>query len=129
MITRELLRLLRNDLPMAYTLKRLGDRAPANKIVEGRCRFVCLYCGEWEATVNPRNNLAHCFNCRKNTNNIDLLVELDHNFLQAVETLKHWLKLYQKERLSTAQVERKQRRERQIKQAQTINQILREYYS
>ena len=28
------------------------------------------------AAVNPRNNLAHCFSCQKNLNNIDLLLEL-----------------------------------------------------
>ena len=44
------------------------------------------------ATVNPRNNLAHCFCCKKNLNNIDLLIELDYDFLAAVALLERWLK-------------------------------------
>ena len=47
------------------------------------------------ATVNPRNNLAHCFACQKNLNNIDLLMALDYDFLSAVTLLDRWLKQYQ----------------------------------
>ena len=45
---------------------------------EGYFRFLCPHCGEMRATVNPRNNLAHCFSCKKNLNNIDLLMTLDY---------------------------------------------------
>ena len=55
-------------------------------------RFVCPNCGEQRATVNPRNNLAHCFCCKKNLNNIDLLIELDYDILAAVALLERWLK-------------------------------------
>jgi hypothetical protein len=44
---------------------------------EGYFRFLCPHCGEMRATVNPRNNLAHRFCCKKNLNNIDLLMTLD----------------------------------------------------
>ena len=47
------------------------------------------------ATVNPRNNLAHCFCCAKNLNNIDLLMTLDYDFRAAVALLERWLKQYQ----------------------------------
>ena len=47
------------------------------------------------ATVNPRNNLAHCFSCKKNLNNIDLLLTLDYDFLSAVRLLERWLNEYQ----------------------------------
>ena len=43
------------------------------------------------ATVNPRNNLAHCFCCQKNLNNIDLLLTLDYEFTAAVRLLECWL--------------------------------------
>ncbi|MBY0526279.1 MAG: hypothetical protein K2R98_22995 [Gemmataceae bacterium] len=43
------------------------------------------------ATVNPHNNLAHCFYCKKNWNNIDLLRTLDYEFLAAVRLLECWL--------------------------------------
>ena len=92
MITRPLLRSLRNDLPMPFTFRLLGDRAPYAKTVEGRFRFVCPHCGDLNAVLNPRNNLAHCFNCRANINNIDLLIALGHTFREPallVEALTH----------------------------------------
>ena len=49
---------------------------------EGYFRFLCPHCGEMRATVNPKNNLAHCFSCKKNLNNIDLLLKLDYPFLK-----------------------------------------------
>ena len=48
--------------------------------------------------VNPRNNLAHCFGCGKNFNNIDLLLSLDYNFSDAVALLESWLRQYQSQR-------------------------------
>ena len=57
------------------------------------------------ATVNPRNNLAHCFCCKKNLNNIDLLITLDYEFTAAVRLLERWLEAHearQKRQRSTA---------------------------
>src|SRR5271166_5503609 len=95
MITRDLLRRLRNDLPMPVTIAALGREGPPAKMSEGYFRFVCPGCGEMRATVNPRNNLAHCFCCQKNLNNIDLLLTLDYDFRAAVVLLERWLKQYQ----------------------------------
>lgn len=81
MLTRALLRSLRNDLPMAVTLRCLGDEAPPSKRDGERLRFQCPHCGEMLAAVNPRNNLAHCFNCNKNLNNIDLLLVLSRSLI------------------------------------------------
>ena len=47
------------------------------------------------ATGNPRNNLAHCFCCGQNLNNIDLLIKLGYDFVSAVAVLKHWLTQHQ----------------------------------
>jgi hypothetical protein len=47
---------------------------PITKQSDGYFRFQCPACGELRATVNPRNNLAHCFCCGQNFNNIDLLM-------------------------------------------------------
>jgi len=44
-----------------------------------------------QATVNPRNNLAHCFGCRRNCNNIDLLLTCGYDFVAAVAILQGWL--------------------------------------
>lgn len=98
MITRTILRALRNELPMAVTFRKLGNDAPYAKHVDGRFRFICPHCGELLATVNPRNNLAHCFGCRRNINNIDLMIEMGYDFLNAVEILQHWLGLYNQEK-------------------------------
>jgi hypothetical protein len=91
MITAELLRRLRNDLPMPMTIAALGREGPPAKMSEGYFRFLCPGCGEMLATVNPRNNLAHCFCCQKNINNIDLLISLDYEFTAAVRLLEGWL--------------------------------------
>ena len=91
MISADLLRRLRNDLPMPVTIAALGRDGPPSKMSEGYFRFLCPRCGEMRATVNPRNNLAHCFCCKKNLNNIDLLMTLDYDFRAAVALLERWL--------------------------------------
>ena len=94
MIDDELLRRIRNDLPMSVTIAALGRDGPPAKMSEGYFRFLCPNCGEMRATVNPRNNLAHCFCCQKNTNNIDLLITLGYDFVSAVKLLERWLDVY-----------------------------------
>src|SRR5271166_2256841 len=94
MIAVDLLRRLRNDLPMPVTIAALGREGPPAKMSEGYFRFLCPHCGEMRATVNPRNNLAHCFTCAKNLNNIDLLITLGYPFRSAVAILEGWLRQY-----------------------------------
>jgi len=95
MIDAELLRRIRNDLPMPVAIAALGREGPPSKMSAGYFRFLCPRCGDMRATVNPRNNLAHCFSCQKNLNNIDLLLTLDYDFLDAVRLLERWLNEYQ----------------------------------
>jgi hypothetical protein len=95
MFAPELLRQIRNDLPMPVTIKALGRKGPPAKIVEGYYRFLCPRCGEMRATVNPRNNYSHCFTCTQNLNNIDLLITLGYPFRNAVTLLQRWLIQYQ----------------------------------
>ena len=95
MIDADLLRRLRNDLPMPVTIAALGREGPPSKMSEGYFRFVCPNCGEMRATVNPKNNLAHCFCCKKNLNNIDLLIKLDYDFLATVALLERFLNEHQ----------------------------------
>jgi hypothetical protein len=95
MISKDLLRRLRNDLPMPVTIAALDREGPPAKMSEGYFRFLCPRCGEMRATVNPRNNLAHCFCCKKNLNNIDLLLILGYEFQSAVALLERWLNEYQ----------------------------------
>ena len=97
MITKELLREIRNDLPMKLMIVRLGCHVPIAKQSDGYFRFQCPGCKELRATVNPRNNLAHCFSCGENYNNIDLMMIQGHDFVAAVEILKNWLEQYQRD--------------------------------
>ncbi|MCL2641843.1 MAG: hypothetical protein FWD53_13415 [Phycisphaerales bacterium] len=98
MISADLLRRLRNDLPMAVVIASLGRAGPPSKIRNGRFCFLCPYCGEMLVYVNPKNNLAHCFSCNRNLNNLDLLKEQGHDFLSAVDLLERLLKEYQARR-------------------------------
>ena len=91
MMSADLLRRIRNDLPMRVTIAALGRDGPPSKTSEGRFRFLCPRCSEMLATVNPRNNLAHCFGCTKNFNNIDLLMTLGYDFRSAVAILERLL--------------------------------------
>jgi hypothetical protein len=95
MIDADLLRRIRNDLPMPVTIAALGRDGPPSKMSEGFFRFLCPHCGEMQATVNPRNNLAHCFHCTKNLNNIDLLIMLGYNFKTAFAVLEQLLQRYE----------------------------------
>ncbi len=58
MISADLLRRIRNDLPMPVTIAALGRHGPPSKMSEGYFRFLCPRCGEMRATVNPRNVAA-----------------------------------------------------------------------
>ena len=80
---------------MPVTIAALGRDGPPAKMSEGYFRFLCPHCGDMRATVNPRNNLAHCFSCKKNLNNIDLLMTVDYDFLSAVRLLERWLQRHQ----------------------------------
>ena len=80
---------------MAVTIATLGPDGPPSKISAGYCRFLCPRCGEMRATVNPNNNLAHCFACKQNLNNIDLLITLGYDFQSAVAILEAWLQRHQ----------------------------------
>ena len=95
MITADLLRRLRNDLPMPVTIAALGPDGPPAKMSGGHYRFLCHHCGEMQATVNPRNNLAHCFYCNKNLNNIDLLRSIGYDFKTAIAVLKQLLERHE----------------------------------
>lgn len=95
MIPANLLRRIRNDLPMPVTIATLGRKGPPSKMSEGYFRFLCPNCREMLATVNPKNNLAHCFCCGQNFNNIDVLLAEGYDFRDAVALLEQWLNRYQ----------------------------------
>ncbi len=95
MITAELLRRIRNDLPMSVTIAALGRQGPPAKMSEGYFRFLCPGCGEMLATVNPATTSPTASPAKRNLNNIDLLLTLDYDFRAAVALLERWLNDYQ----------------------------------
>ena len=95
-------RAIRNELPMKVTILRLGRQGPPSKHSDGYFRFLRPACGELRATVNPRNNLSHCFACEENFNNIDLLIALGYDFLTAVKRLEQWLRTQRQRRTASS---------------------------
>ena len=98
MLPPDLLRRIRNDLPMAVAIARLGRDGPPSKLRDGLFVFLCPRCREMLAYVNPKNNLAHCIACGANINTIDLLQACGHDFLAAVALFERWLEQYQARR-------------------------------
>lgn len=98
---------LRNDVPMRAVIAALGRDGPPSKIRDGRFVFLCPACGEMLVAVNPRNNLAHCFGCDTNFNNIDLLLALGHDFRSAVAQLERWLNQHEARRSKNKTTEAK----------------------
>lgn len=98
MVPADRLRRLRNDLPMWAVIAALDRDGPPSKVRDGRFVFLCHGCGEMLVAVNPRNNLAHCFACHRNFNNLDLLLACDYDFRSAVAQLEAWLDQYQAQR-------------------------------
>lgn len=85
-LTKPYLRRLRNEIPVAALIAdvlRLEHRHS-----EGHWRFLCPLCQGFHTAVNPRTNLARCFDCQKNFNPIDLVLTVKHcDFHQAVAFL------------------------------------------
>ncbi len=85
MVPAELLRRIRNDLPMAATIAALGRDGPPAKFRDGRFCFLCPRCGELLAYVNPaRTTSPTASPVTKTSTNIDPLRSLGHDFRSAI---------------------------------------------
>lgn len=59
------------------------------KTHDGRFRFLCPLCHDFDTAVNPATNLARCFRCQRNFNPIDMVMTVKHySFMQAVRYLQ-----------------------------------------
>ena len=97
---------LRTNLPMLQVLVKLEDQlCLPYKESEGFIRFLCLNCKEVQATINPKNNLSHCFCCGQNLNNIDLLIRSGNKFSDSVEILNNLWNEYKNEASSKRQLQ------------------------
>ena len=80
------LRRLRNEIEMQPLIT--DTLAMENRMSEGRFRFLCPLCSEFNTAVNPKTNLARCFRCQRNFNPIDLVITVKgYAFLDAVDFL------------------------------------------
>ena len=81
----ELLRRLRNEIPIDWLIKHLDW---PHKRRDGRFVFVCPRCAESETAIKRETNLGRCFHCETNFNPIDFTIAArDYDFVQAVEFL------------------------------------------
>ena len=55
---------------------------------DGRFRFMCPLCHDFDTAGNPDTNLARCFRCQRNFNPIDMVMTVKrYSFMQAVRYL------------------------------------------
>ena len=59
------------------------------KTHDGRFRFMCPECHDFDTAVNTNTNLARCFRCERNFNPIDMTMSVKrYSFIQAVRFLE-----------------------------------------
>ena len=89
-LSKPYLRRMRNEIPIRNLIADVLQISW--KISEGRFRFVCPRCHDFNTATNPKTNLARCFGCQENFNPID--ITMIHNrcdFLEAVAFLDQYL--------------------------------------
>jgi len=84
-------------------IRRLRNEIPIDKVIadvlqiewrmqEGRFRFLCPLCSEFNTATNPKTNLARCFRCQRNFNPIDIVMLVKRfAFLDTVAFLEYYL--------------------------------------
>ena len=92
--SKDLLRRLRNDLPMAVTIAALGREGPPAKMSEGYFRFLCPHCGEMRRR-EPADQPGALFLLPEEREQHRPLAELDYDFRSAVALLERWLTQYE----------------------------------
>jgi hypothetical protein len=85
----EFLRRLRNQIAFGPLFEHLNW---PHKQRHNQLAFLCPRCGEYHSAVNPRTNLARCFQCETNFNPIDFTIAVQScDFVQAVQYLQAML--------------------------------------
>jgi len=84
--TRQQLFILRNHIPIDRVFDALDI---PSSIQAGQYRFSCPVCNGQNTGINPKTNLARCFNCKKNYNTIDIVMKvMDVGFIESVAYLE-----------------------------------------
>jgi hypothetical protein len=86
-LSKEYLRQLRNCIQI---IPLIADALEViYKTHDGRFRFMCPLCHDFDTAVNTDTNLARCFRCKRNFNPIDMVMTVKrYSFMQAVRFLE-----------------------------------------
>ena len=86
-LTKEHLRHLRNRIEIIPLIADVLEII--YKTHDGRFRFMCPLCRDFDTAVNTETNLARCFRCKRNFNPIDMtMIVKRYSFIQAVRFLE-----------------------------------------
>ncbi len=86
----QLLRKIRNDIPIEIIIGKTLQ-IPNKRSDEG-FRFLCPICSEFYTATMSKTNLARCFCCKKNFNNIDIvMIVTGFSFVKVVKYLSQLL--------------------------------------
>jgi len=87
MLTKEHLRQLRNRIEIIPLIADVLELV--YKTHDGRFRFMCPLCHDFDTAVKTQTNLARCFRCKQNFNPIDMVMTVKrYSFMQAVRFLE-----------------------------------------
>jgi DNA primase len=90
-LTKRHLRRLRNEIDINDLIADVLQ--VEHRFQEGRFRFLCPLCSDFNTATNPKTNLARCFRCKKNFNPIDMtMIVKRYAFLDAVAFLDPMLR-------------------------------------
>ena len=85
-LSQAFLRQLRNQVDITTIIADVLQLE--HRFQEGRFRFLCPLCQEFNTGINPSTNLARCFRCKRNFNPIDItMIAKRYAFLDAVDFL------------------------------------------
>jgi hypothetical protein len=85
-LTKEHLRQLRNRIEIIPLIADVLELI--YKTHDGRFRFMCPLCHDFDTAANTNTNLARCFRCRRNFNPIDMVMTVKrYSFMQTVRFL------------------------------------------
>ena len=80
---------LRNNILIENLIK--GIQIPSKQSGD-YFRFKCPICANYNTAINPKTNLARCFQCNRNFNTIDLIMFWKkYTFIQSVNYLKTFI--------------------------------------
>lgn len=78
---------IRNNIKVQDVLKYLLKQKMLAQ--NSTTKFQCPHCKQWNTGINNKVNLARCFECQRNFNNIDLVMIFHQcSFVQAVTFLQ-----------------------------------------